>query len=70
MELLPYAEFCYNNTVYSSTKMTPFYANFGYHPGHNYPAVEVLSTVPAGEELILTFRRYERHFNLTSKTNG
>ena len=57
MELLPYAEFCYNNTVYSSTKMTPFYANFGYHPGHNYPAVQVISTVPPGEELILTHKK-------------
>ena len=57
MELLPYAEFCYNNTVHSSTRMTPFYANFGYHPGHNYPAVEVISTVPAGEKLILTLKK-------------
>ena len=32
LELLPYTEFCYNNTVYSATKVTPFYANFGYHP--------------------------------------
>ena len=45
LQQLPYAEFCYNNTVHSSTKMTPFYANFGYHPGHNYPAIEVISTV-------------------------
>ena len=35
VELLPYAEFCYNNTVHSSTKLTPFYASFVYHPGHN-----------------------------------
>jgi len=30
--LLPLAEFAYNNTVHSSTKVTPFFANFGYHP--------------------------------------
>jgi hypothetical protein len=30
--LLPVAEFAYNNTVHSSTKMTPFFANLGYHP--------------------------------------
>ena len=57
MELLPYAEFCYNNNIYSSTKMTSFYANFSYHPGPNYPSVEVICTVPAGEELILTLKK-------------
>jgi hypothetical protein len=57
VELLPYAEFCYNNTVHSSTKMTPFYANFGYHPGHNYPAVEVISNVPAAEEFVLKLQK-------------
>lgn len=30
--LLPLAEFAYNNTVHSSTKVTPFFANYGYHP--------------------------------------
>ena len=37
--------------------MTPFYANFGYHPGHNSPAVEVISNVPGCEELILTLKK-------------
>jgi hypothetical protein len=31
-QLLPIAEFCYNNTKSESTGVTPFYANFGYHP--------------------------------------
>lgn len=30
--LLPLAEFAYNNTVHSSTQQTPFFANYGYHP--------------------------------------
>jgi hypothetical protein len=30
--LLPVAEFCYNNTQAESTKVTPFFANYGYHP--------------------------------------
>ena len=57
MEFLPYAEFCYNNTVHSSTKITPFYAAFGYHLGNNYPAVEVISDVPAAEEFILKLKK-------------
>ena len=31
-QLLPLAEFAYNNAMNSSTKMSPFYANYGYHP--------------------------------------
>jgi hypothetical protein len=31
-DLLPIAEFCYNNTQAESTKVTPFFANYGYHP--------------------------------------
>jgi hypothetical protein len=31
-QLLPLAEFAYNNTVHSSTNQTPFFALYGYHP--------------------------------------
>jgi Integrase zinc binding domain/RNase H-like domain found in reverse transcriptase/Chromo (CHRromatin Organisation MOdifier) domain/Integrase core domain len=31
-QLLPLAEFVYNNAKNSSTQMSPFYANYGYHP--------------------------------------
>ena len=31
-ELLPLAEFAYNNSVHASTGKTPFFANYGYHP--------------------------------------
>jgi len=31
-ELLPLAEFAYNNTVQESTRMSPFFANYGFHP--------------------------------------
>src|SRR5437660_1202828 len=31
-QLLPHAEFAYNNSYTVSIKMTPFYANYGYHP--------------------------------------
>ena len=31
-DLLPLAEFAYNNAQNASTKMSPFYANYGYHP--------------------------------------
>ena len=30
--LLSQAEFSYNNSLHSTTRTTPFYANYGYHP--------------------------------------
>ena len=30
-DLLPLAEFAYNNTEHSSTKQTPFFSNYGHH---------------------------------------
>jgi hypothetical protein len=33
-QLLPLAEFVYNNAKSASTGMSPFYANHGYHPRH------------------------------------
>jgi len=30
--LLPIAKFCYNNNQTGTTKITPFFANYGYHP--------------------------------------
>jgi hypothetical protein len=31
-KLLPLAQYCYNNAAHASTNITPFFANFGYHP--------------------------------------
>lgn len=31
-ELLPLAEFAYNNASHSAIQVTPFFANYGYHP--------------------------------------
>ena len=32
VDFLHFAEFAYNNSVHSSTRYTPFFANIGYHP--------------------------------------
>ena len=60
VDLLPYAEFCYNNTVHSSHKMTPFYVNFGYHPRDNYPAEVMDSNVPGAEKYVLKLEKLRK----------
>jgi hypothetical protein len=36
--LLPMAEFAYNNSLTQATSMSPFYANYGRHPGCTNPS--------------------------------
>jgi len=36
VDLLPFAEFCYNNTVYTASKQTPFFAAYHQHPENNF----------------------------------
>lgn len=43
---LPIAEFSYNNSMSTSTKQSPFYANYGFHPRMEYN-IEPESSVPA-----------------------
>ena len=38
LSLLPLAEFAYNNSFTQATKMTPFYANYGYNPRTIWPS--------------------------------
>src|SRR5258706_15776209 len=45
-EMLPLAEYCYNNSVTTATQMSPFYTNYGFHPRTNWP-VEMESKNPA-----------------------
>lgn len=49
--LLPLAEFAYNNSVHSTTKTSPFFANYGYHPRSLPSTIPTSSIVPAAESL-------------------
>ena len=45
-DLLPLAEYAYNNSATMATQMSPFFANYGFHPPTNWP-VEKESKNPA-----------------------
>jgi len=47
-EMLPMAEYAYNNSKHSATKITPFYANCGYEPRSSWPT-EVQFRNPGSE---------------------
>lgn len=50
VDYLPLAEFAFNNSENSSTKQTPFYANYAFHPTFE-PQITERSTVPAAADL-------------------
>jgi len=47
-EMLALAEYAYNNSKHSVTKISPFYANYGYEPRTNWPT-EIQFRNPASE---------------------
>ena len=51
-QLLPLAEFVYNNTQSSSTKVSPFFANYGFHPRCSVSVSPPEATNPAAEALV------------------
>ena len=57
-EILSFAEFAYNNAVQESTKMSPIFANYGFHPcflaESQSSSGSPLHAAPAAEE----FRSY------------
>jgi len=65
-QLLPLAEFVYNNAKNSSTGMSPFYANYGYHPRATLKVRLTTATDnPAAEAL--TERLQQVHTELRSQ---
>src|SRR5262249_821029 len=65
-ELLPRAEFAYNNAVHASTSQSPFFANYGYHPSAPNTVVPRAnsSSSPTAEELAQSLRKL--HQQLTA----
>ena len=51
-QLLPLAEFAYNNALSATTRISPFFANKGYHPNITVHLERNLSSVRAKEFVV------------------
>jgi len=59
LDILPLAEFAYNNAEHSSTRMSPFFANYGLHPRCTLritPTGPGTSLNPSAEDLTRKYR--------------
>jgi hypothetical protein len=66
-QLLPMAEFCYNNSRSGTTKVFPFFANYGYYPRFTQPLGEVTKELPKVSEYVGTLNRL--HKNLRAEVH-
>jgi hypothetical protein len=67
-ELLPMAEFCYNNTVHSSTNQTPFFALHGYHPRFSINVPRVASSNPLAHERLTSLKETQDNLKFYIKS--
>jgi hypothetical protein len=65
--LLPMAEFCYNNSRSGTTKVSPFFANYGYHPCFTQLLGKVMGELPEVSEYVGTLNRL--HENLRAEVH-
>ena len=53
-KLLPLAEFAYNNSKHSATTLSPFFANYGFHPQMSLLPPSPNSPNPAADDYVKT----------------
>ena len=58
-DILHFAEFAYNNSIHSSTRVTPFYAYTCYHPRWSVLETLELPTNPNAEDHLEQLRRIQ-----------
>ena len=57
------AEFAYNNSIHASTKVSPFFANYGFHPRFNI-SIPAISVNPLAEMRARTLQYVHRDLSL------
>lgn len=67
-DLLPMAEFCYNNTIHSSTNQTPFFALHGYHPRFNLQVPRVAASNPTAQTRLQTLKETQEDLQFHIKS--
>jgi hypothetical protein len=71
--MLPMAEYAHNNSRHSDTKITPFYANYGYEPRTNWP-MEIQFRNPGselyGHYMVDVCRKLENQLEQSRKKMG
>ena len=55
--LLPLAEFSYNNSKHSATTLSPFFANYGFHPSMSLLPTSPDSPTPAADSYVLQLQQ-------------
>ena len=58
-DLLPFAEFAFNNSLSSATGTTPFYANFGFHPRSDFLHFSVTPENPSSHDLLKNIKEIQ-----------
>ena len=57
------AEFAYNNSIHASTKVFPFFENYGFHPHFNI-SIPVISFNPSAEMRACTLQDVNRELSV------
>lgn len=60
IHLLPMTEFAYNNSATSVTKISPFYANYGYNSQTNWPS-ETPAQNPSASNYVMWLQKLHEH---------
>jgi hypothetical protein len=71
VELIPLAKFAHNSSVTSAQRMTPFYANYGYHPSAGTAPTETntlsVSSVAYGHWILVVFEDCKKELETSSQ---
>jgi len=66
-KLLPIAEFCYNNTQTGTTRITRFFANYGYHPRFTPDLGTQNNETPEVSEYVAALRKLHEELRVEIK---
>ena len=69
VDFLAMAEFAYNNSIHASTKVSPFFANYAFHPRFSI-AIPTTSVNPSAETRAHALHNIHRDLSLELRAVG